>query len=66
MAYCWQLASALGYLTTRSIIHRDIAARNVLVAKPSLVKVRLHLSQCAFSHITVPINAVVIHYAARS
>eukprot|EP00045_Choanoeca_perplexa_P015538 m.196760 g.196760 ORF g.196760 m.196760 type:complete len:265 (-) comp17016_c0_seq27:423-1217(-) len=38
--YTWiqQLASALGYLASLSIVHRDVAARNVLVMETDQVK----------------------------
>eukprot|EP00123_Amoebidium_parasiticum_P011090 comp20502_c1_seq1/m.26208 comp20502_c1_seq1/g.26208 ORF comp20502_c1_seq1/g.26208 comp20502_c1_seq1/m.26208 type:complete len:795 (-) comp20502_c1_seq1:737-3121(-) len=34
--YCYQLSQALAYLASQGIVHRDIAARNVLVDKPSV------------------------------
>ena len=39
MAYCWQVASALEYLSAKGCVHRDVAARNVLVSTPLIVKV---------------------------
>ncbi|CAF4235878.1 unnamed protein product, partial [Rotaria sp. Silwood2] len=36
--YCVQLASALAYLESKKFVHRDIAARNVLVSNHELVK----------------------------
>ncbi|CAF3013938.1 unnamed protein product [Rotaria socialis] len=36
--YCEQLASALAYLESKKFVHRDIAARNVLVSNHECVK----------------------------
>ncbi|PIO57346.1 hypothetical protein TELCIR_21247, partial [Teladorsagia circumcincta] len=36
--YSLQVARALAYLHERSLVHRDIAARNVLVSTPKCVK----------------------------
>ncbi|CAF4461094.1 unnamed protein product, partial [Adineta steineri] len=36
--YCHQLASALSYLESKKFVHRDIAARNVLVSNHESVK----------------------------
>lgn len=36
--FAHQLSSALAYLHARQILHRDIAARNVLVSNPRCVK----------------------------
>uniref|UniRef100_A0A8C3A4P0 non-specific protein-tyrosine kinase n=1 Tax=Cyclopterus lumpus TaxID=8103 RepID=A0A8C3A4P0_CYCLU len=36
--YCLQICNALAYLEGLSMVHRDIAARNVLVASPECVK----------------------------
>ncbi|KAM7542160.1 hypothetical protein Aperf_G00000000180 [Anoplocephala perfoliata] len=38
VTYCHQLSSSLAYLEALKIIHRDVAARNVLVANESCVK----------------------------
>lgn len=37
--YCYQLSTALSYLESKKFVHRDIAARNVLVSSPSCIKV---------------------------
>lgn len=36
--YCYQLSSAMAYLQSRKFVHRDIAARNVLVVNHECVK----------------------------
>uniref|UniRef100_A0A671N560 non-specific protein-tyrosine kinase n=1 Tax=Sinocyclocheilus anshuiensis TaxID=1608454 RepID=A0A671N560_9TELE len=36
--YCLQISNALAYLEGVNMVHRDIAVRNVLVAKPDCVK----------------------------
>lgn len=38
LLYCTQLSSALKYLHANRFVHRDIAARNVLVSSPQCVK----------------------------
>ena len=38
LQYICQLCSAMVYLESKSFVHRDIAARNVLLATPELVK----------------------------
>lgn len=38
MIYCHQLSTALAYLESKHFVHRDIAARNVLVASVDCVK----------------------------
>uniref|UniRef100_A0A914E6D4 receptor protein-tyrosine kinase n=1 Tax=Acrobeloides nanus TaxID=290746 RepID=A0A914E6D4_9BILA len=37
--YCYQIASAMEYLVSRHIIHRDLATRNVLVKKRDHIEV---------------------------
>lgn len=37
--YCWQVAQAMEYLEELNCVHRDIAARNILVQDPQTVKV---------------------------
>ncbi|KAI0236774.1 Focal adhesion kinase 1 [Lamellibrachia satsuma] len=36
--YCYQLSTALSYLESKKFVHRDIAARNVLVSSEDCVK----------------------------
>lgn len=43
LLYCYQLSTALSYLESKKFVHRDIAARNVLVSTPTFVKVRRFL-----------------------
>ncbi|CAF0758842.1 unnamed protein product [Didymodactylos carnosus] len=38
LVYCQQLSSSLSYLETKKFVHRDIAARNVLVSNHECVK----------------------------
>nr|XP_024216561.1 focal adhesion kinase 1 isoform X3 [Halyomorpha halys] len=38
LLYIYQLSTALSYLESKQFVHRDIAARNVLVASPTCVK----------------------------
>lgn len=40
LLYCYQLSTALSYLESKKFVHRDIAARNVLVSSPTCIKVR--------------------------
>lgn len=37
--YTYQLSTALSYLESKKFVHRDIAARNVLVSAHTCVKV---------------------------
>ena len=38
LLYSYQLSTALSYLESKKFVHRDIAARNVLVSTPTFVK----------------------------
>ncbi|KAH8401768.1 hypothetical protein KR009_007790, partial [Drosophila setifemur] len=38
LKYCYQLSTALSYLESKKFVHRDIAARNVLVSSATCVK----------------------------
>ncbi|KAL9875185.1 focal adhesion kinase 1 isoform X4 [Glossina fuscipes] len=38
LLYCYQLSTALSYLESKKFVHRDIAARNVLVRSPTCIK----------------------------
>ncbi|XP_014102161.2 focal adhesion kinase 1 isoform X2 [Bactrocera oleae] len=38
LLYCYQLSTALSYLESKKFVHRDIAARNVLVSSPTCIK----------------------------
>lgn len=38
LLYTFQLTTALSYLESKKYVHRDIAARNVLVSSPTCVK----------------------------
>lgn len=42
LLYSYQLSTALSYLESKKFVHRDIAARNVLVSNPTFVKVTDH------------------------
>ncbi|KAH8270784.1 hypothetical protein KR018_001934, partial [Drosophila ironensis] len=53
LKYCYQLSTALSYLESKKFVHRDIAARNVLVSSPTCVKVCLAL----FPRITSSLHA---------
>lgn len=39
LLYTYQLSTALSYLESKKFVHRDIAARNVLVSSHTCVKV---------------------------
>lgn len=39
LLYCYQLSTALSYLESKQFVHRDVAARNVLVSTPNSIKV---------------------------
>lgn len=38
LLYCYQLSTALSYLESKKFVHRDIAARNVLVSSQYCIK----------------------------
>lgn len=38
LLYCYQLSTALSYLESKKFVHRDIAARNVLVSAQNCIK----------------------------
>jgi len=38
LLYSFQLSTALSYLESKKFVHRDIAARNVLVSSPTCIK----------------------------
>ncbi|XP_013100344.1 focal adhesion kinase 1 isoform X2 [Stomoxys calcitrans] len=38
LLFCYQLSTALSYLESKKFVHRDIAARNVLVSSPTCIK----------------------------
>lgn len=38
LLYSYQLSTALSYLESKKFVHRDIAARNVLVSTPTCIK----------------------------
>ncbi|GAB0087013.1 focal adhesion kinase 1 [Sergentomyia squamirostris] len=38
LLYCYQLSTALSYLESKKFVHRDIAARNVLVSSQTCIK----------------------------
>lgn len=38
LLYCYQLSTALSYLESKKFVHRDIAARNVLVSSQNCIK----------------------------
>lgn len=47
LLFAFQLSTALSYLESKKYVHRDIAARNVLVSNPSCVKLAdFGLSRC--------------------
>uniref|UniRef100_A0A1I8BNW2 receptor protein-tyrosine kinase n=1 Tax=Meloidogyne hapla TaxID=6305 RepID=A0A1I8BNW2_MELHA len=54
MLYCYQISSAMEYLTKRAIVHRDLAARNVLV------KSALHVEVTDFGLATSIIIIIII------
>lgn len=51
LKYCYQLSTALSYLESKKFVHRDIAARNVLVSTPTCVKVSYD----------IPINDIILY-----
>ena len=38
LVYSYQLSTALSYLESKKFVHRDVAARNVLVSTPTCIK----------------------------
>lgn len=43
LLYCYQLSTALSYLESKKFVHRDIAARNVLVSSQNCIKVLVYI-----------------------
>lgn len=43
LLYGYQLSTALSYLESKKFVHRDIAARNVLVSSQTCIKVKIFL-----------------------
>ena len=39
LSYCRQVASGMAYLSNKAFVHRDIAARNILVSENGICKV---------------------------
>merc|ERR1712048_832494 len=37
--YSWQIANGMAYLSSKSIVHRDLSARNILISSDSRLKV---------------------------
>ena len=40
LSYCCQVASGMVYLSSKAFVHRDMAARNILVSDDRICKVR--------------------------
>lgn len=74
LLYCYQLSTALSYLESKKFVHRDIAARNVLVSSQNCIKVSADLHICAIAatysltlspslHMLVSINDVSNYFS---
>ena len=55
LKFCRQVAEGLSYLAGKSFVHRDIAARNILLDKELNCKVRLY----------VGMNLVAYHFTHK-
>ena len=42
VSFAWQVSDGMDYLASRAIVHRDVAARNVLLTGKLIAKVRQH------------------------
>ena len=39
LSYCRQVASGMAYLSSKALVHRDLAARSILVSEDDICKV---------------------------
>ena len=65
LKFCRQVAEGLSYLAGKSFVHRDIAARNILLDKELNCKVRLYGARIWW-HTTFPINFKLSSYKLSS